>query len=130
MWQPFTCVVAMVSSGSVHPPPDAWSRAARLAASSKLNNRALFILAEHCKGLPRHEATVVRSPSCSTRHAVGRTRDVVDLPDLPGEGDDIRGIPDELERGRPVQTVHDDGEGAVRVDLHERAGVRYRPVMR
>src|ERR1700730_1393138 len=33
-------------------------------------------------------------------------------PDLPGEGDDVRGGPDELERGRPVQTVRDDSEGA------------------
>ena len=50
----------------------------------------------------------------------------LDLPDLPGEGDDVRGVPDELERGRPVQTVRDDGEGAVPVDLDERAGVRQR----
>ena len=55
-----------------------------------------------------------------------RTPDAVDLPDLSGEGDEVRGVPDELERGRPVQTVHDDGEGAVPVDLDERAGVRHR----
>src|SRR6266436_850801 len=59
----------------------------------------------------------------STRHALGRTRDAVDLPDLSGEGDEVRGVPDELERGRLVQTVHDEGEGAVPVDLDERAGV-------
>ncbi len=51
------------------------------------------------------------------RRAVRRTRDAVDLPDLSGEGDDVRGIPDELERGRPIQTVCDDGECAVPVDL-------------
>src|SRR5436190_17221760 len=65
-------------------------------------------------------------PDCSTRHAEGRTRDVVDSPDLPGEGDDERGVSDELERGRQVQTARDDGEGAVAVDLHERARVRLR----
>src|SRR5260370_1847544 len=56
----------------------------------------------------------------------GRTRAAVDLPDLSGEGDDVRGVPDELERGRPVQAVHDDGECAVCVDPDERAGVRQR----
>ena len=60
------------------------------------------------------------------RRAVRRTRDAVDLPDLSGEGDDVRGIPDELERGRPIQTVCDDGECAVPVDLDELAGVRHR----
>src|SRR5438552_13850693 len=53
-----------------------------------------------------------------------RTPDAVDLPNLSGEVDDIRGVPDELERGRPVQRFRDDGEGAVPVDLDERAGVR------
>ena len=37
--------------------------------------------------------------------AEGRSRKAVDLPDLPGEGDDVRGGPDELERGRQVQIV-------------------------
>jgi hypothetical protein len=32
----------------------------------------------------------------------GRTPDAVDLPDLSGKGDEVRGVPDELERGRPV----------------------------
>ena len=63
---------------------------------------------------------------CSTRHALGPTPNAVDLPHLSGEGDEVRGVPDELERGRPVQTVHDDGECAVPVDLDERAGVRHR----
>ena len=35
-------------------------------------------------------------PDCSMRPAVGRPRDVVDLPDLPGQGDHVRGVPDEL----------------------------------
>ena len=52
--------------------------------------------------------------------------DIVDLPDLPGEGDDVRGVADDLERGRPVQPVDDGGEGAVPVDPDERAGVRLR----
>src|SRR5215204_4820383 len=81
---------------------------------------------ERTGGLTRREATGLRSPGCSMRLAVGRTRDVVDLPDLPGEGDNVRGVPDELERGRQVQTIRDDGEGAVPVDLHECAGVRLR----
>src|SRR5207247_3951199 len=54
--------------------------------------------------------------------------EVVDPPDLPGEGDDISIVPDELERGRLVQAVHDDGEGAVLVDLDERARVRHRKI--
>ena len=29
----------------------------------------------------------------------------MDLPDISGEGDDVRGITDELERGQPVQTA-------------------------
>ena len=40
------------------------------------------------------------SRCCSMRHTVGRFRDAFDLPDLPGEGDDVCGGPDELERGR------------------------------
>ena len=56
-----------------------------------------------------------------------RTRDAVDPPDLPGDGDDVRGVPDELERSWPVQTVRDDGEGAVPFDLYERAGVWLQP---
>ena len=51
------------------------------------------------------------------RHALEPTPDAFDLPNLSGEVDDIRGVPDELERGRPVQTVRDDGEGAVHIDL-------------
>src|SRR4029077_5794240 len=62
--------------------------------------------------------------------AVGRTREAVDLPDLPGEGDHVSFLPDELERGRLVQTVHDHGKGAVPVDLDERAGVRHRKIQR
>src|SRR6266571_2162440 len=61
---------------------------------------------------------------CSGYRAVGRTREAVDRPDLPGEGDHVSFVPDELERGRLVQTLHDHGKGAVPVDLGERAGVR------
>src|SRR6266571_4464736 len=64
----------------------------------------------------------------SPRRALGRTLVVVDPPDLPGEGDDISIVPDELERGRLVQTLHDHGKGAVPVDLGERAGVRHRKI--
>ena len=45
-------------------------------------------------------------------------------PDVAAEGDDVGGVADELERGRPVEAVHDDGEGAVGVAPDERAGVR------
>src|SRR5206468_7067218 len=55
---------------------------------------------------------------------LGPTRDAADLPNLSDEVDDISGVPDELERGRPVQRFRDDGEGAARGDLDERAGVR------
>ena len=68
-----------------------------------------------------------RSPSTrSTRAAVGRTRDALDLPDLPAERRHIRGVLDDLERRRPVQALGDDGEGAVAVDLQELASVRHR----
>jgi hypothetical protein len=45
---------------------------------------------------------------------VRRTRDALDLPDLPAQRDNVRGVPDELERGRLVETVGDDGEGGER----------------
>src|SRR5437899_143971 len=51
--------------------------------------------------------------------AVGRTREAVDPPDLPGEGDHVSFVPDELERGRLVQSLHDHGKGAVPVDRSE-----------
>jgi hypothetical protein len=54
------------------------------------------------------------------------TPDATDPPDLSGEGDEVRGVPDELERGWPIQAVHDDGEGAVPIDFDQRAGVRQR----
>src|SRR5947207_7592942 len=69
-------------------------------------------------------------PSLTSRYRAvisgASLRDAVDLPDLSGEGDEVRGVPDELERGRPIQTVRDDGEGAVHIDLDERACVRQR----
>src|SRR5262245_42519576 len=58
------------------------------------------------------------------RVASGAARDALDLPGLPGQGDNVSGRSDELERGRSVQTVRNDSEGAVSVDFHERAGVR------
>ena len=81
-----------------------------------MNNVAVFTLSP----FERHARRLLNA-TC-----VRRTRDAVDLPDLSGEGDDVRGIPDELERGRPIQTVCDDGECAVPVDLDELAGVRHR----
>src|SRR6516164_4725776 len=66
-------------------------------------------------------------PPVVRRRALGSSvRHTIDLPDLPGQGDDVRGLPDELERRRPVQSVNDDGEGAVVVGLDQRAGVRLR----
>src|SRR5437016_7146684 len=52
-------------------------------------------------------------PFPSPRPAVGRTRDAVDHPDVPGEGDHVSFVLDKLERGRLVQTSHDCGQGAV-----------------
>src|SRR5216683_4259221 len=66
------------------------------------------------------------SDVCSSDLAEGRSRKAVDLPDLPGEGDDVRGGPDELERARQVQIIQDDSESTVPVDRHERAAVRLR----
>src|SRR5712671_2416015 len=53
-------------------------------------------------------------------------RDTVDLQYFPGEGNDICGVAEKLERGRQVQTIGDDCEGAVPIDLHERAAVPLR----
>src|SRR5262245_6849002 len=61
--------------------------------------------------------------------AGGWTGDVY-RPDLPGESDDVRGGPNELDRGRLVQPALDGGEGAVRVDPDQRACVRPRRVTR
>jgi len=78
-----------------------------------------------CRGAGRREARAA-AQSALTRGPEGRTRDVVDSPDLPAEGDDIDRVPDDLKGGRLVQTVGDDGEGPVPVDLHERARIRQR----
>src|SRR5688572_3101729 len=64
-----------------------------------------------------------RAPRCSMSFLFGRSRGIVNLPDLAGDGDHVGGVPDELQRGRLIQTVEDDGEGAIRVYLHERAGI-------
>jgi hypothetical protein len=55
--------------------------------------------------------------------AFERNWDIVDPPDFAGEGYDVGGVPDELKRGRLVQTVQDDSEGAIWVNLHERAAI-------
>ena len=66
----------------------------------------------------------------SAYRPVGRIREAVDHPKLSGEGDHVSFVPDELERGRLVQTVHDHAKGAVSVDFDERAGVRHRKIQR
>jgi hypothetical protein len=67
-----------------------------------------------------------QAPRFSTSIAVGRSRDIVDLPDLAADCDNVGGVLDDLDRGRPVQPVDDGREGAVPADSHERAGVRLR----
>src|SRR5688572_1613733 len=52
--------------------------------------------------------------------------DVVNLPDLSAEGDEVGGPPDEFERGRLVQTLLDNGEPTLSIDLEQLAGVRVR----
>ena len=49
-----------------------------------------------------------------------------DLPDLARQRDDVRGVPDELQRARQVQTIHNHREGAAPIDLYQRTGVRER----
>src|SRR4030095_14438506 len=88
------------------------------------SSRSFDVVAIH---IQRHFLRLLSSitpAGCATRHHLVRTRDAVDLPDLSGEGDEVRGVPDELERGRPIQAICDDGERTVPVDLDERAGVR------
>jgi hypothetical protein len=60
----------------------------------------------------------------STRNAKRWTRHTFYLQYIAGKGDNIRGGPDEFERGRSIQRGYYDGEGAVRVDSYERASVR------
>jgi hypothetical protein len=50
-------------------------------------------------------------------------RQAVHSPDLSAERHDVRGVADDLERGRSVQTVHDDRERAVLVYAYEPTGV-------
>ena len=55
--------------------------------------------------------------------AVRRACDVVDRPHLSAEGDDIRGVADDLERRRLIELVRDRREAAGPVRPHERSGV-------
>src|SRR5215207_2620172 len=78
-------------------------------------------------------ASVRRSRKCtpwSNSTSTSTSEDLLDLPDLSGEGDDVRGatvtVFDELDRGRPVQAVGDDPEVPVPLHLHEAARVRQR----
>src|SRR5207244_5611615 len=63
-------------------------------------------------------------PRSRTMSESAPTPNAVDLPNLSGEVDDIRGVPDELERGRPVQRFRDDGDGAVLAAPAARAAIR------
>ena len=47
--------------------------------------------------------------------AVRRTGDAVDRPDLPAERDDVRSVPDDLDRARQIEPTRDGRHGAVRV---------------
>src|SRR4051812_6468321 len=68
-----------------------------------------------------------RAPSTPSGYDTERRcRDIGDLPDLPGERDDVGGVVDDLERGRPVQPTDDGRDGAVAVHPHECTGVRIR----
>src|SRR6266516_7832711 len=73
------------------------------------SSRSFDVVAIHIQRHFLRLLSSVRPASCSTRGALARTPDAVDLPDLSGEGDEVRGVPDELERGGPVQAVHDVG---------------------
>lgn len=55
---------------------------------------------------------------------------MVDRPDLTRESDDVSGVANELERGRPVQLTQYFGEGAVALHSHERTGVGQRRIAR
>src|SRR6058998_3577584 len=57
---------------------------------------------------------------------IGPSRDRVDLPDLASEGDDVGGVLDDLDRGRLVQTLYDDSESPIRVNLQQCARIRLR----
>ena len=76
--------------------------------------------------VPCRESGGVRERDRSTRHTVGPLRDTIDSPDLSGEGDHVRRVPDELERRWLVEPIRDHREGTVPLDLHEGAGVRQR----
>src|SRR5688572_3007964 len=53
-----------------------------------------------------------------------RTGHVFDSPDFTAEGDHVRRVPDEVERCRSIQAVHQRAEGPVLIDLNKRPGVR------
>ena len=57
-------------------------------------------------------------------------RDVLDLPDVPGERGDERGSADEVEGSRKVQLVEQDGEPTVAIDSQQPAAVRQRGTTR
>jgi len=65
-----------------------------------------------------------RAAGRSGQQAERRRRHVVNLPDLASQGDDVGRVADHLERGRKIQTVHDDGEAAISIHFHLRAGAR------
>ena len=47
-----------------------------------------------------------------------------DLPDLSAQGNDVRAVPDEFERGGLVQSPRDNGESTMSIDLEQLAGIR------
>jgi hypothetical protein len=53
-------------------------------------------------------------------------RHVVDPPDFAAKGDDVRGVPNELERSRLVEAVDDDGHCSVLVDSQQCTRLRQR----
>ena len=85
----------------------------------------LGISARRCAGhIPPCPAP---SAQCRRSAAVRRTCDAVDLPDLPVERDDERGVADDLERRRLIERRRPDRRHrSVRVRPHQRSGVRRR----
>jgi hypothetical protein len=55
--------------------------------------------------------------------ALMRTKRIVYFQNVSGDGDDICGATNELERGREIQNVRDESEGSIAIGPNERARI-------
>jgi hypothetical protein len=58
--------------------------------------------------------------------ALSGPEDVIYLQDLPGQGNDICGVADKIERRREINVIHQEREGAVGIGSYQRTAVGLR----